>query len=384
MQPINFNRNATWNGIVKPIIATDDLTSGVIGTRQVATYNRIKQGDPLAAFTMPKRVIQSRPTTAQIDAGSVAPFGNPTASKQTWSLQDHLIFSRMHAEVFTDDVGNTTENPRNMGGQIEDALLSAILDQYKMPIQNDLFGHAFWSATNFDPATDYTGTHDFEAKTITSYQKNEGFMQLLKDALDAAAFSNYKTTSGTGGIDVDGATLTTDNANALAAKLLSNASRKLRAYGGRMPIEYKPFLALSNNFYFRLRAYVAATYSGVDAGYLLFAEGTDGRRTEIGYTYEGHAVYNYGSIFDEYWATTNPASEFNHMGLFMTPENLALGVNIQSPPTIANGQAGLQIYKRPEPEFGGATDLSIYLQTDYLINDTSMFSSIGLEQVDNS
>lgn len=384
MQPINFSREATLNYIIKPIIETDDLTSGQIGTRKIAAFAGIKNGDPLAAFTMPDRVFQSRPTTAQIDAGSNSPFGNPSASKQTWALQDHYIWSRIHGEVLTDDIGNTTNSATNAGGQIEEAILAAILDKYRMPIQNDMLGHSVWSATNFDPATDYTGTHTFETQTIASYQKNEGFMQLLKDRLDSGDFTNYKTTNATGGIDVDGATLSTANANTLASQMLGGASRKLRSYYLRMPIEFRPFFALSHDFYYRLREYVAATYAGTDAGYLIFADGTDGRRRELGYTYQGYAVYNWGSIFDEYWESTNPASAYNHMGLFMTPENLSLGINLQSPPTIANGNAGLQIYKRPEPELGGATDLSIYAQMDFLISDTSLFSTCGLEQVDNS
>ncbi len=381
MQAINFNREATLNYIIKPITEASDLFAGEVGTRRVVAYSGVKSGDPLAAVTIPNQVIQSRPTTAQIDAGSVSPYGNASTSKLSWSLNDYFIFSRMHSEVFSDDIGDNTSNednsPNNLGMQI----LNEVANQYKQPILKDVLNTSMWSHTGFDPATDYAGTHTFGSKTITSYQKDNGILPLLKVALDAGDFTNYKTTSASGGIDVDGATLTTAEASSLAKQLTGNAPRKLRNLGSAMSWKHRAFLALSNDFYYRLREYVASTYNAVDAGYKLFTEGNDGTRTEIGFMYDEFPVYNWHYIFDEYWESTNPASTFNHMGMLCAPENLGVGFNVKSPKNIAGGNAGLRIYPRPEPEMGGAIDLALYLQMDYLVNDNSLFSTVGFEQL---
>lgn len=381
MEAINFNREATLNYVIKPITEASNLFAGEIGTRKVVPYAGVKTGDPLAAFTMPDHVIQSRPTTANIDAGSVTPFGNPTSSKQDWSMNDYFIFPRMHSEVFSDTIGDTTTNEDNSPNDIGTQILNEVATKFKQPILKDVVNTAFWSHTGFDPATDYTATHTFPSKTITSYQKDNGLLPLLKDALDAGDFSNYKSTSATGGIDVDGATLSKANANTLASQMVGNVSRKLRGIGSQMPLEYRPFMALSHDWYLRLREYVADTFKGVESGYKLFTEGTDGKRVEVGYMYDEFCVYNWGFIFDEYWETTNPASKFNHMGMVCAPDNLGVGFNVKSPKQVAGGEAGLRIYPRPEPEMGGAVDLALYLQMDYLINDNSLFSTVGFEQL---
>ena len=102
--------------------------------------------------------------------------------------------------------------------------------------------------------------------------------------------------------------------------------------------------------------------------------------TVLGLMYKGYQVFNGGSIFDEYWEHTNPASTFNHMGYFTARENLSIGINLRSPNSLLDGGAGLSIYRRPEPEMLGAVDLTVYMESDYLISDTSLFSTVGLEQ----
>lgn len=383
MQPILIPTSEVLNYVVKPITELNgNPMSGAVGTRRIAAYLGVKDGDPLSAFTLPDFVIQKRPTTSEIDAGTVAPFGNPSASKQSWSLNKQYIFSRFHSEVLTSDIGLPNYGSTPLPTEA-DQIINNIATMYSPVIAKDLVGTAYWSHTTFDPATDYTATHDFPADTIASYQSDNGFMKQLTTALAASAFSNYKTSSGTGGIDVDGATLSSANANTLMQQMLLNAPRKLRNLNANLSSEYKPYFTISHDFFNSLKAYVASTYSGVGSGYLLFAKGKDGStdfNTVLGLMYDGYEVYNGGAIFDEYWEHTNSATKYNHMGIFTARENLSIGVNLRSPNLVGNGGIGLGIFPRTnEPEFVGAVDMAVYLESDYLISDTSLFSTVGLE-----
>jgi hypothetical protein len=383
MQPILIPTSEVLNYIVKPITELNgNPMSGAVGTRRVAAYLGVKDGDPLSAFTLPDFVIQKRPTTSAIDAGTVTPFGNPSASKQSWSLNKQYIQSRFHSEVLTSDIGLPTYGTTALPPEA-DTIINNISSMYSPVISKDLVGTAFWSHTTFDPASDYTGTHDFPSDTIASYQNDNGFMKQLTTALAASAFSNYKTTTGTGGIDVDGATLSAANAAILMEQMLLNAPRKLRNLNSSLGAAYKPYFTISDDFFNALKSYVSSTFSGVGSGYLIFADGKDGRpdmNTVLGLMYKGYQVFNGGSIFDEYWEHTNPASTFNHMGYFTARENLSIGINLRSPNSLLDGGAGLSIYRRPEPEMLGAVDLTVYMESDYLISDTSLFSTVGLEQ----
>lgn len=382
MQPILIPTQEVLNYIVKPITTLNgNPMEGAVGTRRVAAYLGVKDGDPLSAFTLPDFVIQKRPTTSAIDAGTVTPFGNPSASKQSWSLNKQYVQSRFHSEVLTSDIGLPNYGSTGLP-QEADTIVNNLAAMYSPVLAKDLVGTAFWSHTSFDPDTDYSGTHDFPALTVANYQGDNGFMKQLTTALAASAFSNYKTSSGTGGIDVDGATLSAANANALMQQMLLNAPRKLRNLNANMPTQFKPYFTISNDFFNALKAYVSSTYEGVGFGYLIFAEGKDGRpdmNTVLGLMYDGFAVYNGGSILDEYWEHTNPATKYNHMGIFTARENFSVGINLRSPNALLSGDAGLSIYRRPEPEMLGAVDLTMYLESDYLISDTSLFSTVGLE-----
>lgn len=381
LQPVLFNRDATLTYFIKPITQANNLLAGAVGSRKIASYLGVKDGDPFAAYVLKDHIIASRPTTAQIDAGDIAPFGSPTVSKTSWALNDYWIRPRIHSEILSDLIGDNTENLDNSPNGIGQNILGNLAAKMQPVIVKDALNHAFWSHTAFDPDTTYDGTHTFPSDTVTSYAKDNGFMKLLKAANTAGSFTNYKTTSGTGGIDVDGATLSTANAYALARKMIDNANRKLRGFNEGSPISERPFLLLSHDFYYVLRQYVATTYAGVDAGYLIFADGTDGRaRSESGFMLDGFAVYNAHAVLDEYWETTNPASKYNHMGIMTTPENFGIGFNFRSPNAVGNGNTGLRLYPRPEPEMGGAIDLYLYLQMDYQIADTTLFSTVGIEQ----
>ena len=382
MQPILIPTEETLSYIVKPATELNgNPMAGEVGTRRIAPYLGVKSGDPLSAFTMPDFLIQKRPTTSEIDAGSVSPFGNPTASKQSWSLNQQYVQSRLHSQVLTSDIGLPNYGSTGLPATA-DRIINNLAERYKPTLAKDLVGTAFWSNTAFDPDTDFTGTHDFPAQTIESYQADNGFVSQLSAALTAGAFSNYKTSSATGGIDVDGATLSASDAYDLMEQILRNAPRKLRNLNNNLPSRFKPYFMISDDFFQAFTAYLASTYSGTPQGYLIFATGKDGVtdfNTTLGVLYKGFEVYNAGSILDEYWEHTNPASQFNHMGIFTARENLRLGINLKSPAGLLGGQAGLSIYKRPEPEKLGAVDMTIYLETDYLISDTSLFSTAGLE-----
>ena len=382
MQPILIPTEETLAIIVKPITELNgNPMTGAVGTRRVAAYLGVKDGDPLSAFTMPDFVIQKRPTTSAIDAGSVTPFGNPSASKQSWSLNKQYVQSRFHSEVLTTDIGLPNYGSTGLP-QEADVILNNLAALYTPVLAKDLVGTAFWSHTSFDPDTDYSGTHDFPAATIASYQSDNGFMKQLTTALTAGAFSNYKTSSGTGGIDVDGASISAENANALMKQMLSNAPRKLRNLNANMPSAYKPYFVISNDFFNALKTYLATTFAGTGYGYLIFSKGQDGTQdmnTVLGLMYDGYEVYNGSAILDEYWEHTNPATTFNHQGIFTARENLSVGINLKSPNSLLGGNAGLSLYRRPEPEKLGAVDLTMYLETDYLISDTSLFSTAGLE-----
>lgn len=382
MQPILIPTDEVLNYIVKPITELNgNPMTGAVGTRRVAAYLGVKDGDPLSAFTLPDFVIQKRPTTSQIDAGTVTPFGNPTASKQSWSLNKQYIQSRFHSQVLTSDIGLPNYGQTGLP-QEADQIISNLAALYSPVLAKDLVGTAFWSHTSFDPATDYSGTHDFPSATISSYQADNGFMKQLTTALAAGDFSNYKTSSATGGIDVDGVTLSSSNANALMQQMLLNAPRKLRNLNANMPSAFKPYFVISNDFFNALKAHLASTFAGTGFGYLIFATGKDGRQdmnTVLGLMYDGFEVYNGSAILDEYWEHTDPATTFNHMGIFTARENLSLGINLRSPNELLGGQAGMSIYRRPEPEKLGAVDLTLYLESDYLISDTELFSTVGLE-----
>ena len=382
MQPIYIPVQESLNYVFKPITELNgNIMSGTVGTRKVAAYLGVKSGDPLSAFTLPDFVLQNRPTTSAIDAGTVTPFGNPSASKQTWSLNQKLLFTRTHSEVLTTDIGlpNYTTNPLP---PTANTIFNNIVNRYGAVLMKDITGTAFWMHTTFAPASDYTATHDFPALTIASYQADNGFMKQLTTALAASDFSNYKTSNATGGIDVDGATLSSANANSLMQQMLLNAPRKLRNLQSNMPIEYKPFFMLSHDFFNSLKAYMASTYNGTGYGYLIFATGKDGRpdmRTVIGLEYDGYQVFNEGAIFDEYWEHTNPATKYNHMGIFTARENFGVGFNFRSPATVNNGGTGIVIKQNDDIDKLGAMDMGMYLEFDTLINDTSLFSTVGLE-----
>jgi hypothetical protein len=380
MVPILIPSEETLNYIVKPMTTINgNPMVGTVGTRRIAAYLGVKNGAPLSSFTTPNFVLQKRPTTAAIDANTVTPFGNPTASKQTWALNEQWILSRFHSEVLTTDIGlpnyGTTGLPATA-----DTIVNNLASIYSPIMAKDLLGTAFWAHTSFDPNSDYTGTHDFPAETIANYQDDNGFMKLLTTALAAGAFNNYKTSNATGGINVSGAALSGANANILMTQMLAQSPRKLRNLNSGMGSKFKPYFMISDDFFTALQAYVADTYAGVGFGYLIFADGTDGRpdmNTVLGLMWKGYEVYNSGSILDEYWGHTNPATIYNHMGIFSARENLSIGVNVKAP-TFLN-DTGLSIYRRPEPEKLGAVDLTLYLESDYLISDTSLFSTVGLE-----
>lgn len=384
MKPILIPTEETLNIIIKPITELDgNPMTGAVGTRRIAAYLGVKDGDPLSAFTMPDFVIQKRPTTSAIDGGTVTPFGNPSASKQSWSLNKQYVQSRFHSETLTADIGLPNYGSTGLPATA-DRILNNLSARYSPVLAKDVVGTAFWSSTAFDPDSDYTGTHDFPAQTIASYQSDNGFMKQLSTRLAAGDFSNYKTSSATGGIDVDGATISAENANALMRQMLSNAPRKLRNLNANMPSEFKPYFLLSNDFFNALKAYLTTTFASTQIGYTIFATGKDGiinQNNVLGLMYDGFEVYNGQAILDEYWEHTNPATEFNHMGIFTARENLSVGLNLKSPNALLGGNAGLMLYARPEPEKLGAVDLTIYLESDYLISDTSLFSTCGLELV---
>ena len=386
MQPILIPNEATLNYVIKPSIELNgNPMVGTVGTRRIATFLGVKSGDPLSAYTMPEYVLQPTPTTAEIDANSVTPFGNPTPSKQTWALQQQWVYSRLHSQILTTDIGlpnyGSTPLPPTA-----DVIVNNLVAQYGPVIVKDFLGTSFWSHPTFDPDTTYTGTHKFPEPTIDNYKNNTGFMKQLTTALAASAFSNYKTSNGTDpalGIDVDGATLSSANAKILMDKMIAQAPMKLQYLNSGMPSEYRPYFMLSKDFFESLKSYVASTYSGVGYGYLIFATGKDGRpdmKTVIGFMYDGYEVYNAFDVLDRYWIATNPATKYNHMGIFTARENLSIGLNLKSPTNLMGGNAGLGIFDRAnEPEKFGAKDLSIYLAADYLISDTSLFSTVGLE-----
>jgi len=381
MLPIQISKQDTLQYVIKPITEQNSLFNAPVGTRRVAAYLGVSDGDPLAAFTMPDFLIQKRPTTTEIDAGSVTTFGNPSASKQAWGLNRKFVYPRFHGDLVTKDIGLQNHEAMGIDAQAK-GILSTIASQIAPSLNKDLHLQSFWSHTGFDPATDYGGTQTFPAKTIASMQEDNGFLPVLKDGLDAAAFLNFKTTNGTGGIDVDGATISVANAAVLADKMIANMPRKLRGLNSSMAADYKPYAMISNDWYWALEAYLATTFSGSGIGYQIFAKGNDGTlQTTLGLMYRGFCFYNAGSIFDEYWENTNPATKYNHMGYITARENLALGLNLKSPQSVQGGQVGMTIYERPEPEFAGATDLALYLEMDTLISDNTLFSTVGFEQL---
>lgn len=382
MQPVLIPSEETLSYIVKPATELNgNPMSGEVGTRRVGAYLGVKNGDPLSSFTMPDFLIQKRPTTTEIDNNSVTPYGNPSASKQTWSLNQQYVHSRLHSQLLTNDIGLPNYGQTGLPATA-DRILNNLAEKYKPTLAKDLVGTAFWSNTAFDPDTDYSGTHDFPSLTIESYQSDNGFIKQLSDSLAGGSFSNYKTSSATGGIDVDDVTLSATDAHDLMEQMIRNAPRKLRNLNSNMPSQYKPFFMISDDFFQAFTAYLADKFSGTTHGYQLYATAKDGvtnYNTVLGLLYKGYEVYNSSSILDEYWEHTNPSSRFQHMGIFTARENFSLGINLKSPAGLLNGQAGLSIYKRPEPEKLGAVDLTIYLETDYLISDLSLFSTVGLE-----
>ena len=83
MVPILIPSEETLNYIVKPMTTINgNPMVGTVGTRRIAAYLGVKNGAPLSSFTTPNFVLQKRPTTAAIDANTVTPFGNPTASSK--------------------------------------------------------------------------------------------------------------------------------------------------------------------------------------------------------------------------------------------------------------------------------------------------------------
>lgn len=382
MQPVLIPTEETLSYVVKPATELNgNPMQGEVGTRRVAPYLGVKSGDPLSAFTMPDFLIQKRPTTQAIDNNSVTPFGNPTASKQSWNLNEQYVHSRLHSQLLTKDIGLPNYGRTGLPSKA-DRILNNLAERYKPTLAKDLVGTAFWSNTAFDPDTDFTGTHDFPALTISSYQEDDGFIKQLSTALTAGSFTNYKTSSATGGIDVDGATMSSTDAHDLMEQILRNAPRRLRNLNSNMPSKYKPFFMISDDFFQAFTAYLADKFSGTTHGYQIYATGKDGVtdfNTVLGLVYKGYEVYNSSAILDEYWEHTDPASKFQHMGIFTARENFSLGVNLKSPSGLLGGQAGLSIYKRPEPEKLGAVDLTIYIETDYLISDLELFSTAGLE-----
>jgi hypothetical protein len=379
MLPIQINVQDTLQYVIKPITEQDNLFNAPVGQRRVAAYLGVSTGDPLSAFQMPNFVIQKRPTTAEIDAESVAPFGNPTASKQTWGLNRKFVYPRFHGDLVTENIGLQNHESIGIDGTAR-GILNNIASQIAPSLNKDLHLQAFWSATAFDPATTYDGTHDFPAKTIASMQEDNGFMPLLKTALAAAAFTNYKSSNGTGGIDVDGATLSSANAAALANQMIANMPRKLRSLNSSMPSSFKPYAMISNDWYYALEAYLATTFAGSGVGYQILAYATDGKiQTSLGLMYKGFEFYNGEALLDEYWEHTNPATKFNHMGYITARENLSLGLNLRSPQSVQNGEVGMTIYEHEDPKYAGATDLAVFLEMDTLISDTSLFSTVGFE-----
>lgn len=376
LQPIQINRDATLQHFIKPITEQDPLFNAPIGTRRVALYTGVQEGDPLASFTLQDFVLQDRPSTSDIDNGGFVPFGSPTASKQSWALKGKSVYIRLHSEVLSEVIGLTPNQPNGTNDRSQ-PIVNNLLQVLKFPFIKNLHLSAFWSHASFDPATDYTLTHSFPSKAITELQSNQGFLPLLKDALDGGAFTNYATTGGSG---VTGATLTKASAGQLLDKLIENMPRKLRNLHKNQPFEFRPYGLLSNDFYHRAIEYVADSFSGTDAQYLIvsFAEEGVRRGTPIGFMYRGYEFYNGGSIFDEYWEYTNPASTYNHMGMMSARENLSVGVSLRD---FRGTNYAMEVVRRTEPEYLSAVDVNINLYTDYLIGETSLFSTVGFEQL---
>lgn len=376
---VSFSREATFGYFLKPVLEQDSLFKGAVGTRRIVPFLGVNDGDPLATFVVPGAVIKKRATTAQIDAGTNAAFGNPTSSKATWALKQHEIHVNLHSQVVTDAVGLTNQDKLN-GPDRGAAILQTLIGAYGAVIGMDLHRHAFWSDADLDFA-DYTD-NSFEDDTITSLGENNGFLPIIKAALTAGDFSNYKTTNATGGIDVDGATLSTANAAILVKKLVSQAPRKLKMLNYGAPIEERPFGLLSHDLYERFKEYLAETYKYDSTAYTLFAYGTDGSidlNSPQGLRYDGFAFYNAGNLFDDYWDLTETAGkDFKHMGLLTARENLAVGINLKNPNDI---ETGLTLYRHPDPSKQGLTSLHLFLQTDFLIGDTTLMSGVGLEQI---
>ena len=380
---VQFDRMTTFNYFLNPILKTDNLFKGTVGTRRVATFFGVNDGDPLAKFTVPNAVLKRRTTVAELHAGTNKSFGNPISSKTNWSLVPHEFHVEIDSQTVTDLVGLTNQSPANdadRGAAVMDVLINA----YGNPINTDLHRHAMWSHTTFDPDTTYASpAHAFEDDTVLSLQENTGFLTLIKAALDAAKFNNYQTAVGGTGLEVDGSELSIANAGALVEKLVSQASSDLTMLNfGDQNIEKKPFGLLSHDLYNKFKYYLADKFKNSNVGYILYAQGEDGSRmlnSEAGLLYDGFVFYNAANLFDDYWKLTNKTGNlYQHMGLFTSRENLSLGLNLKNPADLDNG---LSIWTDPNPTKQGQRTLSMFLQLDFLIGNDTLFSTVGFEKL---